>query len=423
MMKKTILAAAIAFTTAFGTQAIELHQPDRDYIEASTAVGVSQSNWDSGQSAKLTFKNAYRYTYNLEMSKGEFTHDLGKAKGFDLTGVKGHDVDGELPMDVLLRDRLNIESLVLLKDGQLVDEYYWSGMDKDHLHLMMSVTKSFTALTVQTLVQEGKIELNKLISDYLPELKQSGFADATVQEVLDMRSGVKIEFTPGKIWDERMTNVQEWNGVNNYPQLNSILDFAATLGQRSDVQTGQAFDYQCVNTEVLGMLIQRVTGMSAGQAMEERLWKRVGFEHNARLQSNSQGEAVMSGGLNATTRDAAIMMDVLVNGGKNRAGEQILAPEYIDNLMNGNDEVKSAWKHDGFSALLADAWYKDQFRVLNVGGHRYILMVGIHGQVIVGEPATGKVIAMNGAQDEMQAVRTVSMLMIDAVPALLDAIQ
>lgn len=237
--------------------------------------------------------------------------------------------------------------------------------------------------------------------------------------MLDMRSGVKIEFTPGKIWDERMTHVQEWNGVNNYSELKSILDFGATLGKRTDVNTGEAFDYQCAHTEMLGMLIARVTGMTAAEAMEERLWKRVGFENNAKLQSNHNGEAVMSGGLNATTRDAAIMMDVLVNGGKNRAGEQIVSPEYISNLMVGNDEVKSAWKHDGFSQLHADAWYKDQFRVLNVDGHSFILMVGIHGQVIVGEPSTGKVIAMTGAQDQMQAPRTVGMTMLSVIPTLL----
>ncbi|CAH0525512.1 serine hydrolase domain-containing protein [Vibrio hippocampi] len=418
-MKKTILAATVALTTAFGAQAIEVHNPDTAFLDQVGAVGITQANWESGQSAKLTLKHAYKFTHYVELSKGEFTHDIGVAQGFDLKGPLAYDLDGLHDMETVLRDRLNTESIVMLKDGQLVDEFYWSGMHKDHTHLMMSVTKSFTALTLQTLVEEGKVDVNKLISDYLPELKDSGFGDATVQEMLDMRSGVKIEFTPGKIWDERMTHVQEWNGVNNYSELKSILDFGATLGKRTDVNTGEAFDYQCAHTEMLGMLIARVTGMTAAEAMEERLWKRVGFENNAKLQSNHNGEAVMSGGLNATTRDAAIMMDVLVNGGKNRAGEQIVSPEYISNLMVGNDEVKSAWKHDGFSQLHADAWYKDQFRVLNVDGHSFILMVGIHGQVIVGEPSTGKVIAMTGAQDQMQAPRTVGMTMLSVIPTLL----
>ena len=422
-MKKTLLALLVAATT-FNAAALEVHGPDKAFIDQTAATGIDQSNWDSGKSAKLTFKHAYRFTHHIDMEKGTFTHDLGKAEGFDLKSVKASDLDGEFDLETIIRDRLNIESLVLVKNGQLVDEYYWSGMDKDQTHLQMSVTKSFTALTLQTLVQDGLVDMSKPIADYLPELKASaGFRDATVQQVADMRSGIKIEFSPGKIWDDRMTNVQEWNGVNQYPEMSSILDFGKTLGQRSDVATGQAFDYQCANTEMLGMLIERVTGKPVAEVMEEKLWKRVGFENNAHLQSNHNGEAVASGGLNATTRDMAIMMDVLVNQGNNRAGERIIDKEYIDNLMAGNPAVKSAWQYDGFASLLADAWYKDQVRVLNVEGHRFITFVGIHGQVVIGEPSTGIVIAMNGAQDEMQAVRTVAMTYLQVAPALLDAMQ
>ncbi|WP_104046446.1 serine hydrolase domain-containing protein [Vibrio jasicida] len=421
-MKKTILSAVIAATTVFGAQAVTLHKPDAEFISNVALAGITLENWDNGQSAKLTMKNAYKFTHSVEMEKGDWTHDLGKAKGFDLDKPTAFDFDGELPMTQILRDRLNAESLVLLKDGELVDEYYWSGMNKDRTHIMMSVTKSFTALTVSILADEGLIDMDAKIVSYLPELKGSGFENATVQEVMDMRSGIKINVTEGKIWDERMTQVQEWNGKNNYPELKSVLDFGKTIGTRTDVKTGQAFDYQCANTEMLGMLIQRVTNTPAAEVMEEKLWKRVGFEHNARLQSNSTGEAVMSGGLNATTRDAAIMMDVLVNDGKNRRGEQIISKDFIDNLMAGNDEVKSAWQYDGFAALLSTAWYKDQIRVLNVDGHSFMTFVGIHGQVIVGEPSTGIVIAMTGAQDQMQAPRTVGMTFLGAIPSLLKAV-
>lgn len=426
-MKKTVLATLLAVSTAFSAQAVETYKPDEEFIKQTSAMGITQANWDNGRSAKLTFKHAYRFTYSEKMSHGKFVHDLGQASGFDLSVLTGADIDGELPMDQMLRDRLNMESLVLLKDGKLVDEYYWSGMNKDQTHLMMSVTKSFTALTLSILAEQGLVDMNAPITKYVPELKSSpAYAQATVQQVADMRSGIKIEKTPGTIWDERMTIVQEWNAKPNNTGFNSIVDFGATLQQRPDVKVGEAFDYQCINTEMLGMVITHVTGKSVPEVMEELLWKRVGFENDAYLQTNSQGEAVASGGLNATTRDAARMMDVLVNGGKNRAGEQIISKAFINNLLAGNPEVKSAWKHDQFSALLADAWYKDQIRVLNVGEngeHRILVFVGIHGQNIIGEPATGKVIAMNGAQDEMQATRTVALTYLNAVPALLKAMK
>jgi CubicO group peptidase (beta-lactamase class C family) len=237
-----------------------------------------------------------------------------------------------------------------------------------------------------------------------------------------MRSGIKITFSPGKAWDERMTSVQQWNGVNKYPELKSVLDFGVLVTERDDVKSVEAYDYQCINTEMLGMIVARVTGKSLAEAMQKRLWNKVGFENNAIIQSNSNGEAVGSGGLNTTTRNVALMMDVLVNGGKNRAGKEIVPKQFIDNLLAGNDEVRSAWKKGKEFKLAPDAWYKDQIRTFNIEGHKFLAFVGIHGQVTIGEPSTKIVISMNGAQDEMHAPRTVLMTFMVLVPALLDAV-
>ena len=421
-MKKTILAATIALTSVLGVQAATLHTPDKAFLEAASAVGITQQNWDHGVLARTTMINAYRFTPHVELKTGDYSHDLGKASGLELSKLSGHDIDGEYPLDVIIRDRLNTDALVILKDGKLVDEYYWNGMDKDRTHLMMSITKSFTSMTLSQLVAEGKVDMNALITDYLPELKASpGFARATVQEVADMRSGIKIDFTPGMLWDERMTHVQEWYGKNQYPELESVLDFGATLNKQLDTEAGITYDYQCANTEMLGMIVQRVTGKSLAENMEARIWKKVGFENNAYLQSNSNGEAVGSGGLNAVPRDVAKMMDVLVNGGKNRAGEQIIAPEFINNLLEGNEEVRIAWANGSESKMAKDAWYKDQIRTFNIKGHKFLAFVGIHGQVTIGEPSTGIVLHFNGSQPEHQAKRTVAMTFLDVVPTLLSA--
>lgn len=421
-MKKSILAATIALTTVFGAQALEVHQPDSAFLEQVAAVGITPQNWDTGALARTTMMNAYKFTPHVDMAKGDYVHDLGIASGLDITKLSGHDIDGEYPLDVIIRDRLSYEALVILKDGKLVDEFYWNGMDKDRTHLMMSITKSFTSMTLSTLVAEGKVDMNAPITDYLPELKVSpGFSKATVQEVADMRSGIKIDFTEGMLWDERMTHVQEWYGENQYPELESVLDFGATINVRTDVAAGEAYDYQCANTEMLGMIVAHVTGKSLAENMEERLWKKVGFEHSAHFQSNSNGEAVGSGGLNATPRDVAKMMDVLINGGKNRAGEQVISKQFIDNLLEGNEAVRSAWAKGKEYKLAKDAWYKDQIRTFNIDGHKFLAFVGIHGQVTIGEPSTGVVLQLNGSQPEHQAPRAAGMTFLDVVPTLLKA--
>lgn len=419
-MKTLVLVVALS-ALSFGISAKQIQKPDEAFINNAAIAGITQENWDSGKSAKLTMKHAYRFTHSVELSTGEYLHDIGQASGFDLDSVQAHDVDGPHPMSVILRDRLNQESLVILKNGKLVDEYYWNGMNKDATHIQRSITKSFTAMTLATLVEDDKVDMNSPITNYVPELKASpAYANATVQEVSDMRSAIKTNEAESWVL---MGSVQEWYGKDTIGQFDSIVDYGATLQARTDVKTGQEYDYQCINTEMLGMVITHVTGKSVGEVMEEKLWKKVGFEHNAHLQTNSKGEAVSSAGLNATGRDVALMMDVLVNDGKNRNGEQVIPKAFIDNLLSGNDEVKDAWGNGKESKMIKNAWYKDQIRVSTVDGHKFISFVGINGQLTVGEPSTGIVFHMNGAQDQTQAQRTVMITFLDVIPTMLSALK
>ncbi|WP_062270235.1 serine hydrolase domain-containing protein [Endozoicomonas arenosclerae] len=421
-MKKQLLASLIGLSAA-SVQAVTYHPVDTEFVKQAAELNITQQNWDSGSAAKLTLRNAYRFTPYMEITKNDsFTHDLGKAKGLDLKRLRSKDLDGEYNLEVILRDRMNTESMVITRNGQLIDEYFWNGNDKNSTHLQMSISKSFTALAAAILAEEGKIDMSRPITDYLPELKASkGFSRATVQQVADMRSGIKIIFSEGKLWDDRMTQAQDWNGNNQYPELQSVLDFGQ-LVDAADEKEGTVYNYQCINTEMLGLVVERVAEKPLSEVIEERLWKRVGFENNAKWQSSRKGEIVASGGLNATTRDVNRMMYVLVNGGKNTRGEQIIPEKFIKNLMTGNEDVRNAWKQGSEYKLLPNAWYQDQIRVINIHGHKILAFLGIHGQIAVGEPETGIVISINSSQEERQAPRIITMAFESVLPTLLDAV-
>ena len=55
----------------------------------------------------------------------------------------------------------------------------------------MSCTKSFVGTLATILVQEGKLDPAALVIRYVPEMKDSAYADATVREVMDMTTGVQ----------------------------------------------------------------------------------------------------------------------------------------------------------------------------------------------------------------------------------------
>lgn len=426
-MKKSIIALTVGLGLAFGTSAssLTLQGPDQAFLEKAAQYGITPKNWDTGRSVRATFTNSYKFVKSHQVTPRNYTHDIGEAVGFDLDSLSASDIDGEYPLSVIMRDRLELDALVILKDGQLVDEYYWSGMARGRVHQMNSVTKSFTRIALQTLVDEGKVDMSKKVSHYIPELADNPvWSKTTVQEAADMRSGVQVNYTPGYPWDQKMTTIQEWNGPNTeYPEMTSIVQYADELGARKDVTSGEAYDYQCINTEMLGIIVTRITGKNLAENFQERLWDKVGFEYPAYLMANSDGEGMGSGGLVASTRDLARMMDVLVNEGKSRQGEQIVSNQFIQAQLEGNDDVRAAWMRSKESAFTSNAWYKDQIRTFNFEGRKFMAFVGTNGQTAIGEPATGVVIAFNGAQDEYQAPRTVAMTFLDVVPTLLEAIE
>ncbi len=416
---KTGLLASLILTSAFAG-ALELNGPDTNFLNQVKNFGLTQENWDSGEMATASFQNAWKFTHSYTIEKSSHPSEQWKSQGkLNLKAIQVNDADGTLSLEVLLRDRLHNNAMVVLKGENLVHEHYWNGLSPDSKTLVMSVTKSFTSMLAAIAVEEGKLDMNRKVQDYLPELKGSAFANSTVQEVSDMRSGIKVNIAPGLSWDHAMTHAQEWNGYVE-GRLNGTIEYAKTVKARQ-YPTGQAYQYQCINTEVLGLVVEKTMGKKLPELFSEKVWSHLGVESNAVWQSNPTGYVVASGGLNITTRDLAKVGQMLLNSGKNNQGEQIIPKAFIDNLMEGNDEVRSAWKYSKESHLAPDAWYKDQFRVMSIKGRKMLAMVGIHGQSVIMDKDSGTVIATAGSYSQPETPRMALMMFQEMAPAIIKA--
>lgn len=83
------------------------------------------------------------------------------------------------------------DGIVVLHRGRIVYEHYFGALSPERAHIAFSATKSFFGTLAAMLVVEGKLKLNERMDHYIPELKGSGFADATVGQVLDMTTALK----------------------------------------------------------------------------------------------------------------------------------------------------------------------------------------------------------------------------------------
>ena len=99
------------------------------------------------------------------------------------------------------------DGILVLHRGHVIYERYFGVLDAATQHLAFSVTKSFVATIAGILAVEGALDDRATVATYLPELKHSGFADATIAQLLDMTTGVKHteDYVDDKagIWDAR----------------------------------------------------------------------------------------------------------------------------------------------------------------------------------------------------------------------------
>ncbi len=117
---------------------------------------------------------------------------LARALRADLDAVQFVPLGGASPMTWAQSLAANYtDGIVVLHQGRIVYERYFGALNESGQHAAMSVTRSVTGTLGAMLVAEGRLDENRRVSDYVPELASSAFGDATVRQVLDMTTGLQ----------------------------------------------------------------------------------------------------------------------------------------------------------------------------------------------------------------------------------------
>lgn len=97
------------------------------------------------------------------------------------------------------------DGIIVMHKGNIVYEKYFGALKEHTPHIAMSMTKSFIGTLAAILVEEGKLDPNALVTQYVPELKDTAYGDATVRQVMDMTISVqyseKYADPKAEIWD------------------------------------------------------------------------------------------------------------------------------------------------------------------------------------------------------------------------------
>ncbi len=185
---------------------------------------------------------------------------------------------------------------LVLKDGEEV--YYGekgyadiSGglpLKRDSIFRLYSMSKPVTSAAVMLLVQDGLLDLNNPVGDYIPTFKNQVVADRydrvpvrramKVIDLLNMRGGLTYggdlntpEAMTLKITEEAISRLDTDHEM-------STLEFAKRLGEVPLLfNPGEHFQYS-FSADVLGAIIEVVSGMSFGEFLSKRIFKPLGME-------------------------------------------------------------------------------------------------------------------------------------------------
>ncbi len=280
------------------------------------------------------------------------------------------------------------DGILVMHRGKIVYERYFGELQPERVHAVMSLTKSFTGTLASILVVEGVIDENKPVTEYVPELANSAFGDATVRQVMDMTTGLKYSE------DYANPNAEVWQysaAGNPFPKPEGYTGpdgyYAYLETVQKDGEHGAAFGYKTVNTDALGWIISRATGKSVADLLSERIWSRIGMEQDAYYQVDGLGTPYAGGGLNASLRDLARFGELIRNEGKWQ-GRQIFPAEAVEDIRKGGS--KEAFAKAGYSQL--QGWsYRNMWWITGNENGAFSGR-GVHGQAIYIDPAAEMVI-------------------------------
>ena len=287
-------------------------------------------------------------------------------------------------------DQNYIDGILVLKNGQVVVERYAGTLTPERTHLLWSVSKTVTGLTAASVEADGLIDLNKTVSDYVPELTDSGWGKDKLRALLDMRDTSN--------WNEDYSapdsTVRRQDCADGLLTGEMCLDtdvignyrFLPAVGH--DKSRFDTFVYKSGTTDVIAWVLEAATGKRFAELVSERIWKPIGAERSAAITVDISGFTLASGGMVATLRDLARVGQLMLDRG--RVGDrQVVPANWLDDIFyQSGDPSWSLPKNEGMAP------YYRSF-VWGVGdGKGTVQARGVHGQVIDVSPSTGTVIAV-----------------------------
>lgn len=341
---------------------------------------IPRHEWDYPPHHRWTFQHIREMTATAQIWRGPGPVLPLPINLVDIDGVT-FETGGRVRTVGDFLDGSFTDGFLVLSRGAVVAERYMNGMKPHGCHLAMSVTKSIIATVAGILVHRGLIDPAAPVTAYLPEFETTAYRGATVQQVLDMTTGVVFDEsygTPGSHM-QKLDQACGWKPMTRPDWPQTMWELVLTLTEQERPH-GELFRYRSIETDVLGFVMERASGLPLAELVSTELWAPIGAEEDAYITVDHAGFALADGGFNATLRDYARFALLHLRGGKLN-GRQIVPAAWIEETRRGDHD-----KYQGvYREVLPRGAYHNQFWIEDPDRRAYMAR-GIFGQYLYIDP-------------------------------------
>ena len=284
-------------------------------------------------------------------------------------------------LDRLDERSVECHSLMVVRHGRVVAEGWWAPYGPARPHLLYSLTKSFTSIAVGLAVTDGLLALDDrvadVLADHVPAGGSPGVRELNVHHLLSMTTGHRND-TLAEAWVLEPADLVQ--GFLRVP---------------AEYPAGTRQAYNNPTSFVLARMVERVTGQTVPDLLDDRLFGPMGVDH-ADWDRVASGATFGFHGLHLTTEAVAAFGELLLRHGRWR-GRQLVPRAWVE--LATRRHIETVQSDDGWRT--AD-WLQ------GYGYHFWMSRHGYRGDGAMGQyclvvPEHDLVVVITAATTDLQA--------------------
>jgi CubicO group peptidase (beta-lactamase class C family) len=320
---------------------------------------VTLANWQDPPFNRWAFQHIRELIPTARISRGASRPLRLPRAERDISGLTFRSAGREMTVAEMLA-KTDTDGFLVLHHGKIIWEQYFNGMAADTPHLLMSVSKSVVSTVAGVLAGLGMLDVSAPVEKIVPELAGTSFQGATVQHLLDMRTGTHFDESYDNLEADVRTyeRVYLWRPDGPETRPADAIAYYATL--YNDGEHGGPFRYRSILTDVLGWVLEKAGGARLHDLIGRLLWQPMGAEFDAEITVDAHGNAMADGGVCATLRDVGRFGLLFAAGAANGRRHGVVPHDWIGDTITGAADGPEAFIAAGDApGFPAGAYYRN----------------------------------------------------------------